>query len=177
MISCLLLTADRRRFIPGAVQRFLEQDYPDRELLILDDGVSPVADLVPKDERIRYFRLPSRSTVGAKRNLGCQYARGEFIAHWDDDDWMATWRLSYQMGELLRFGADLCGLRQIYFWGPDPGQAWEYIYEADSMPWVAGGDDAVSAGPVGGRCVPGCECRRRQRIRVERRAEARSAAG
>ena len=33
----------------------------------------------------------------------------------------------------------MCGLRQIYFWGPKPDQAWEYIYEADSQPWVAGG--------------------------------------
>ena len=68
MISCLLLTADRRRFVPGAIDRFLRQDYPDRELLILDDGVSPVGDLIPKDERIRYFRLEGRSSVGAKRN-------------------------------------------------------------------------------------------------------------
>ena len=80
-----------------------------------------------------------RSNVGAKRNRGCREARGELIAHWDDDDWMATWRLSYQVRELLKFGADICGLRQLYYWGPGPEQAWEYVYEAESRPWVAGG--------------------------------------
>src|SRR5215831_14306537 len=139
LVSCLLLTADRRRFVPSAIRQFLRQDYPRRELIILDDGSAPAGDLVPEDERIRYIRIPQRMPVGAKRNAGCREARGELIAHWDDDDWMADWRLSYQVEELLRFRADICGLRQLYFWGLRAENAWEYVYEAESQPWVAGG--------------------------------------
>src|SRR4051794_32898895 len=114
MVSCLLLTADRRQFLPGAIRQFLRQDYERRELIVLDDGQIPAEDLVPADEQIRYIRIPSRLTVGAKRNWGCREARGELIAHWDDDDWMAAWRLRYQVEELMRFDADICGLRQLY---------------------------------------------------------------
>ena len=28
---------------------------------------------------------------------------------------------------------------QLTAWGPTPEQAWEYVYEAESQPWVAGG--------------------------------------
>jgi len=40
--------------------------------------------------------------VGAKRNLACDLANGDIIVHWDDDDWMADWRLSYQVEQLMR---------------------------------------------------------------------------
>lgn len=139
LVTCLLPTADRRDLVPNAIRQFLEQDYPWRELLILDDGEDSVEDLVPNHPNIRYKRLSGRNTVGAKRNAGCREAQGELIAHWDDDDWMAPWRLSYQVEELLRFNVDICGLRQMYFWGPRPEQGWEYVYEATAQPWVAGG--------------------------------------
>ncbi len=139
MVSCLLLTADRPSFVPHAIRSFLDQDYPSRELIVLDDGKNSVESLIPADRRIRYVRLPVRHTIGAKRNAGCETARGELIAHWDDDDWMADWRLSYQVEELLRYNADVCGLRKLYFWGPHSDQSWEYTYEYSSPPWVAGG--------------------------------------
>ena len=33
-------------------------------------------------------------------------ARGQIIAHWDDDDWSAPWRLGYQVAALERMGAN-----------------------------------------------------------------------
>ena len=139
LVSCLMLTADRRAFVPHAIRHFLDQDYPERELIVLDDGVEAVEDLIPVDPRIRYVRLSGRNTVGAKRNIGCEQSRGELIAHWDDDDWMAPWRLSYQAAELQRHGADLCGLRRVWFWGPQKNQLWEYFYPHSMQAWVAGG--------------------------------------
>lgn len=44
LISCVLPTYNRRRFIPLAPQCFLSQDYPDKELLLLDDGTDPVGE-------------------------------------------------------------------------------------------------------------------------------------
>ena len=80
-------TCDRRRFVGRAIRYFLEQDYPNRELVVVDDGADSVADLIPADDaRIRYVRLSEHHTIGAKRNLGCGQARGELIVHWDDDD-------------------------------------------------------------------------------------------
>jgi glycosyltransferase involved in cell wall biosynthesis/predicted O-methyltransferase YrrM len=140
LVSCLMPTRDRRRFVPLAIELFLRQDYPERELLILDDGDDPVADLVPPDPRIRYERLPRHLVLGGKRNHGCRLAQGELVAHWDDDDWSAPWRLSYQVEALLGSGVDVCGLRELYFLDPQAGRAWRYTYPPRGLrPWVAGG--------------------------------------
>src|SRR5690606_36224278 len=77
-------------------------------------------------------------SIGAKRNLACRMAAGELIAHWDDDDWMAPWRLSYQVEQLLARRADIAGLDRLYFFDPRGGRAWQYRYE-HGRPWVAGG--------------------------------------
>ncbi|MEI2692743.1 MAG: glycosyltransferase family A protein [Anaerolineae bacterium] len=131
-------TADRRAFVGQAIAYFLRQDYPNRELIVVDDGVDAVADLMPEDSRIRYLRLPGRRSVGAKRNLACAAAAGEIIVHWDDDDWSAARRLSYQVEELLRQGADLCGLSAVNYYDPRQRQAWQYVYPAHAPAWVGG---------------------------------------
>lgn len=89
LVSCIMPTYNRRQFIPNAIRCFRSQDYPNKELLIVDDGTHAVSDLVPPDPQVRYLRLPSRQAIGAKRNLACEQSSGFFIAHWDDDDWHA----------------------------------------------------------------------------------------
>lgn len=139
LVSCLMPTADRRVFVPRAIDYFLRQDYPNRELLIIDDGSDPVADLVPEDPRIRYLRLDSRQSLGSKRNLACREAKGDVLMHWDDDDWHAPHRISYQVAELGRTGAQLCGLDRLLFFDPEGGKAWRYAYPSRSRKWLAGG--------------------------------------
>lgn len=123
-------TADRPAFVPNAIRCFLAQDYAERELIVLDDGADPVSALIPQGERVRYLRLPGKHTVGAKRNLACRQARGEIILHWDDDDWAAKWRVSYQVDALVRGRAEVCGIDRVLYLGPGPEQAWEYVYPA-----------------------------------------------
>jgi glycosyltransferase involved in cell wall biosynthesis len=138
LASCILPTYNRRSFVAQAIDYFRRQDYPDRELIIVDDGTDPVEDLASHDPTIRYLRLDARQTVGAKRNLACREARGEIILHWDDDDWMADWRISYQVRRLLESGAELCGLDRLDYCEPATGKAWEYVYPPGARRWVAG---------------------------------------
>ena len=139
LISCLMPTADRLAFVPQAIRQFLEQDYPKRELIVLDDGREAVGDLIPDDSRIRYLRLPQRLILGEKRNLAVREARGEILAHWDDDDWMAPWRLRYQVERLLASEADLCGLDRVWFMDEQGQHAWQYVYPRNQRRWVCGG--------------------------------------
>jgi len=139
LVSCLMPTANRRIFVPHAIRYFLRQDYPNRELIILDDGSDSVSDLIPDDSRIRYIRMHERRTMGAKHNLGCELARGEIIAHWDDDDWFAEWRLSYQVSELLKHPSmTIVGLARVLFYSPRDDRAWEYVYPTAQLPWICG---------------------------------------
>lgn len=138
LVSCIMPTHNRRRFAAQAIQYFLRQDYPHRELIIIDDGTDIVRDLVPDDPCIHYLRLDYKRTIGVKRNLACQEARGEIIVHWDDDDWMAPGRLSYQVENLLKEQADICGLDNVLYFDPQLERSWQYIYPKGGRPWVAG---------------------------------------
>lgn len=138
LVSCIMPTANRRPYVQQAIHYFLRQDYPHRELIIVDDGQDCIHDLVPADDRVRYIRLDQRHTIGAKRNLACREAAGDIIAHWDDDDWNAPWRLTYQVARLQTEKADICGLDRILFFDPTRRQAWQYVYPRHSRPWVYG---------------------------------------
>ncbi len=138
LVSCIMPTSDRREFVPQAIRNFLAQDYSPRELIVLDDGRDSVADLIPVHENIRYLRLDRKSSIGAKRNIACELARGELIAHWDDDDWMAPSWLRSQVTALQDQGADICGLDKVYFYAPEERRAWQYVYDGQA-PWVCGG--------------------------------------
>jgi hypothetical protein len=138
LVSCIMPTHNRRMFVPQAIHYFQRQDYPNRELLILDDGADRVGDLIPADQRIRYIPLTQRLILGAKRNLACELARGAMIAHWDDDDWYPAHRLRDQLAEMQRQQADLCGVTRLLFYNPRLEQTWLYSYPPERRPWVAG---------------------------------------
>jgi hypothetical protein len=138
LISCIMPTFDRRAFVPRAIAQFQNQDYPNKQLIIIDDGTDPIADLVPEDSRVRLIRLPRRMSVGAKRNLACEHSDGEFIAHWDDDDWHAPHRLSCQAQRLLDSDASICGLKDLLYLDIRAVKAWKYIYPANQRPWLSG---------------------------------------
>ena len=77
LVSCIMPTANRRHFVPEAIRLFMAQDYPETELIILDDGEDDVRDLIPKQLHIRYLRLDRPQSIGAKRNLGCELPGAE----------------------------------------------------------------------------------------------------
>jgi glycosyltransferase involved in cell wall biosynthesis len=139
LISCIMPTSNRRAFVPRAISYFLRQDYASKELIVLDDGDDPVADLIQDDPRIRYVRLERRIVLGAKRNHCVELAHGDLIMHWDDDDWHAPQRLSLQYAALCAAGAEICGLRQMLFYEPAARAAWLYSYPPRARPWLAGG--------------------------------------
>jgi O-antigen biosynthesis protein len=138
LVSCIMPNANRRRFVPIAIAQFLAQDYPNAELVILDDGEEPVGDLVPSHPALRYLRTPRHRNLGAKRNAACEAARGGIILHWDDDDWYAPQRVRIQVEALLASGADLCGVDRALFFDPRIPAAWQYVYPPGGAPWVYG---------------------------------------
>ena len=80
----------------------------------------------------------SARTLGAWRNAACQLARGEIVAHWDDDDWYPADRLSRQVATLLQQEADICGSSRFYCYEVEGVRAWEYCYSGSPYPWLAG---------------------------------------
>lgn len=98
LVSCLMPTADRPARAKQAIEDFLRQDYPERELVILDDGQPPIE--VPDDPRIRLYRQEARQILGRKREALIQLARGDVMVLWDDDDWHGPRRISVQVAAI-----------------------------------------------------------------------------
>ena len=124
LVSCIMPTRNRRVFVQQAIAYFERQDYPNRELIIVDDGNESLSDLVSSNPRMRYVSLPKPTSIGAKRNLACEMARGTIIAHWDDDDWYAPHRLRHQVAPLLAKATDITGLETSCFFDLIRWQAW-----------------------------------------------------
>ena len=128
LISCIMPTWNRRAYIKAAVACWAAQTYKNKELIIVDDGTEAVQDLLPKGRRIRYIKLQGEKlTKGMKRNVCCQHAKGDIIAHFDDDDWSAPERLQDQYQRLVQSGKPITGYSALLFWDTTRGLVKRYI--------------------------------------------------
>lgn len=132
-------TGDRPAFMKQAIHYFLKQDYPNKELLVVDDGNEAVSEMIPDEVQIRYVRLNKKLKLGTKRNICVEESRGDLIMHWDDDDWFASYRITCQVNELLKKNAEVCGLQQMLFYQWQTNKGWLYKYPNYGKTWLAGG--------------------------------------
>lgn len=138
LVSCIMPTFNRRRFIPFAIKYFLRQNYANKELIIIDDGTDPIEDLIPNEESLHYYKLEKKISLGEKLNLACEYAKGEVIAHWDDDDWYDPQRLTYQIDALQNEQIDVCGINQLLYFNISTKHAYQYKYPSNQRKWLLG---------------------------------------
>lgn len=103
LVSCLMVTRDRRALAARAIGCFAAQRHQDRELVIVDDGDddlrSAIEPHLEAGARIRYHRLrpAGRARLGDLRNEAIDRARGEWCLQWDDDEWYHPDRISTQL--------------------------------------------------------------------------------
>jgi len=112
-VSVLCPTYGREDHGPKLYDVFNAQTYGNRELLILDDSATPSVFFQNlNDPNVRYHHTTSRLTVGAKRNWLAENARGEILAHFDDDDYYAPNYLTNMIGSMG--DSDLVKLSSFY---------------------------------------------------------------
>jgi|WetSurMetagenome_2_1015567.scaffolds.fasta_scaffold01234_8 hypothetical protein len=116
MVSCVMPTKDRRKFIKAAIDCYQKQLWPDKELVILDDGEDKVADCVPANDPSIHYHTCSPHTTGEKRNMVNALAKGEIICHFDDDDWSAPKRVTDQVDFLKLTNKQVVGYSNILYW-------------------------------------------------------------
>ena len=133
LVSCIMPTKDRRKWIPRALECWQAQTYQPLQLVVLDNGADPIKDLLPADPRIIYTRAGQGMKLGMLRNLACQLATGEFIAHWDDDDWYSPDRIEKQIAAIG--SAPMCAPLGCHF--ASASQA--YKIDADPMYGIGSG--------------------------------------
>jgi glycosyltransferase involved in cell wall biosynthesis len=100
---------------------FVNQDYPMHliEWIIVDDGTDKIKDLILASgiPQIRYFEVPEKMSLGAKRNYMHQFVRGSIIVYMDDDDYYPPERISHAVERLQGKPEALCaGSSEIYIY-------------------------------------------------------------
>lgn len=116
LVSAVMPTGNRPNYVKHAIEMFMAQSWPEKELIILDDSPYPHQLPLIYDRRIRHIRLYDKTPLGLKHDMGVSLAMGEYICHWDDDDWFAPNRIERQVKALDDNKADVCGfLRDLVF--------------------------------------------------------------
>lgn len=116
LVSAIVPTFNRAALLPRAVRSVLAQTWRPLQLIIVNDGsadntVEVMAQLEPEIRAAgvepTFVNKPNGGCSSA-RNAGVRAVKGEFFGILDDDDWWLPEKLSKQMAELERTGADAC---------------------------------------------------------------------
>lgn len=113
LVSCLMLTYNRFKPFKRAVQCYLDQTYPNVELVIVNSGTQKYKDKVEsyiKDIRnIKHIQVDNIiknglfkpdtkiHTIGELRNIGLDNSLGDYVIIYDDDDWHKPDRIEKQV--------------------------------------------------------------------------------
>jgi glycosyltransferase involved in cell wall biosynthesis len=124
-VTAIMPVRGRQRLAQLAIECFLAQDYPDKELRVIQDADDPSfhAGFIPP-ERVRIDTLPTRRPISTKLNRMCQESAAAIIVRWDSDDWSAPGRISAQMKALEESGKAVTGYRSMLFWDGSAPYLW-----------------------------------------------------
>jgi len=100
LVSIIIPTYNRAKFLPRAVNSVLNQTFKDFELIIVDDASTDnTKDIIQgfKDPHIRYIKHNDNRGIAGARNTGIKTSKGEYIAFLDDDDEWLPEKLTLQV--------------------------------------------------------------------------------
>jgi glycosyltransferase involved in cell wall biosynthesis len=113
LVSVYIPTKNRCSLLERAVLSVLAQDYPNIELIIVDDGstdasASFLSTLVKQHSNISVKRLEHSQGACIARNWAINHAKGEFVTGLDDDDYFLPHRISSLMAQYQDNYAFVC---------------------------------------------------------------------
>jgi alpha-1,3-rhamnosyltransferase len=103
LVSVIIASYNHAPYVEASILSVLQQDYPNIELLVVDDGSSD--DSVARIETLRTihgfdFRVQSNKGLPTTLNESVARAKGSLIAPFGSDDIMMPWRIGRQVAYL-----------------------------------------------------------------------------
>ncbi|MCC7519806.1 MAG: glycosyltransferase [Verrucomicrobiae bacterium] len=147
-VSVIVCSYNGARTLEACLTSLLQMDYPDFEVILVDDGSTDSTEQIVRDfPKVRYLKQENLG-LSVARNVGLRAARGEIIAYTDSDcmadkDW-----LYYLVGTLEQGGFAAAG-------GPNvspPAQNWVQACVAASP----GQPSHVLIDDMEAEHIPGC---------------------
>ena len=135
LLSVIVAVYNVKPYIAECISSICRQTYRNMEIILVDDGSTDGSgdiceEYAAKDQRIHVIHQKNRGLSGA-RNTGLRYAKGEYVAFVDSDDWIGSDMYRTLVGVMEAYNLDMarCGIietnregeKRILNWGGDTG--------------------------------------------------------
>jgi len=85
LVSLIIPAYNRAALLPATLASVFAEDYPAKEIIVVDDGSTDETAAVCARFPVRFFHQKNRGP-GAARNFGAAQSRGELLVFLDSDD-------------------------------------------------------------------------------------------
>ena len=146
-VSVVVCTFNGGRTLGATLQGIERLEYPDLEVIVVDDGSTDDTAAVAAEFDVRLIRTPNAG-LGAARNVGAAAATGEIVAYLDADAWPDPHWVHYLVDTFDRTGSAAVGGPNI----PPP----DANAVAESVAHSPGGPIHVLVSDTEAEHIPGC---------------------
>lgn len=117
LLSVIVPVYNTKLYLERCVDSIRNQSYKDLEILLIDDGSTDQSGslcekIVLEDKRVRVFHKENGGSSSA-RNLGLQYAKGQYVAFVDSDDYLEKDMYAYLMEAIQRTKVSIAQIGRI----------------------------------------------------------------
>ena len=114
-ISIITLTYNREHLFK--IQLYIQSKltYKNIEWIIVDDSINNnIKSLIKNYKNTHYIKLDDRHTIGAKRNIGVQESKGDYILFMDDDDFYPANVIENRLKTIGKYSCSYCSAIACY---------------------------------------------------------------
>lgn len=134
-VSVITPVYNTEKYFDKMISSVINQSLRNIEIIVINDCSNGnikelITNYLSSDSRIKYYKTQKNSGVGGARNLGMEYATGEYIMFLDSDDWVSLDTLEAMYDVALRENADVvnCGFYRDFNNGE---KKWDCYYDKD----------------------------------------------
>lgn len=108
LVSVLVTSYNRERYIGEAIKSILASTFRDFELIVVDDcskddTVKIAKSFAANDDRVRVYVNEKNLGDYPNRNRAASYARGKYLKYIDSDDYIYPWGLELMVNIMEKF--------------------------------------------------------------------------
>lgn len=111
-LSVIVAAYNLENYIEKCLDSLVNQTYKDLEIIVIDDGSTDNTGIKIKAYKAIYNNLiyikKKNGGLSSARNLGLDYATGEYITFVDGDDYLELTTYDIVMSKIIKEASDLC---------------------------------------------------------------------